>query len=107
MKKEMLKFRAVGTTFGERQGFLAYVSKFENKYVTLRREPKNTADVNAIKIICHVPETGKHVQIGYVPKTIAKTLAPKIDNGARVWCKNCTDLGGRGLTRGMEITIAI
>ena len=49
----------------------------ENHPLTLLREPDNKFDENAIKVLDSLDD----LMLGYVPKEIAKSLAPKIDSG--------------------------
>lgn len=46
----------------------------------LEREPRNRFDNNAIKVIIGEGKM-KNLHIGYVPKEIAKVLAPAMDSG--------------------------
>lgn len=52
----------------------------ESTPVTLKREPNNTFDANAIQL--YAPIKGRDERIGYLPKEIAKELAPKLDAGS-------------------------
>lgn len=76
--------KVAGTTFEGRQGKLWNLRKAENAgnkcYCTLRREPKNERDVNAIAVIAHIEE-GATCKIGYVPANIACWLAKRMDAG--------------------------
>lgn len=81
--------KVAGVTFGERQGMLANLMKLENAhykvYLTLRREKKNKNDSNAILVIGHCDVVHRHVPIGYVPKELAKELAPIMDAKQKIW----------------------
>lgn len=107
------EFHVAGVTYENRQGYLAYLSKQIAKeladngretFVTLRREPGNKHDSNAILVVAHVPSSNKHIPIGYVPKQIAKTLAPLMDAEMKVWTSDFDILGGFGSSYGMKIT---
>lgn len=81
--------KVAGVTFGERQGMIANLMKLEGArykvYLTLRREKKNKNDSNAILVIGHCDIVHRHVPIGYVPKELAKELAPIMDAKQKVW----------------------
>lgn len=85
-----------GTTFDNRQGKLWNLRKAENAgkkcYCTLRREPKNERDVNAIAVIAHVETEDKNTafKIGYVPANVACWLAKRMDAGliVRAYAEN-------------------
>lgn len=66
--------------------------------VKLEREPGNTHDRNAIKVTLVTFQKGLHV--GYVPRDIAKTLAPKLDDGSveitTAWLSSVDHLAGGG-----------
>ena len=76
--------KVAGTTFEKRQGKLWNLRKAENAgekcYCTLRREPKNDRDTNAIAVIAHI-EDGATCKIGYVPANVACWLAKRMDAG--------------------------
>lgn len=81
--------KVAGVTFGQRQGMLANLMQLENAkykvYLTLRREKKNKNDNNAILVIGHCDIVHRHVPIGYVPKELAKELAPIMDAKQKIW----------------------
>ena len=70
-------FRSAGATFGEDRRE-ACAGCCEDDVVSLVREPDNPYDSNAILVVC---EDGSN--LGYVPRTLAKDLAPLLDGGAR------------------------
>lgn len=79
--------RVAGTTFEGRQGKLWNLRKAENAgkhvYITLRREPNNERDKNAIAVLAHIEDEKKIVafKIGYVPANVACWLAKRMDAG--------------------------
>ena len=81
--------KVAGVTFGQRQGMLANLMKLEGTgykvYLTLRREKKNPNDSNAILVIGHCDTVHRHVPIGYVPRELAKELAPIMDAKQKIW----------------------
>ena len=60
--------KVVGVTFGNCQATIQQLSV--GAAVTLRREPDNAYDPNAIRV-----ERGDGSQIGYIPKELAANLA--------------------------------
>ena len=48
--------------------------------VRIEREPENSADENAIKVIIDQAPY-KDMHIGYIPRIVAAEMAPSIDNG--------------------------
>lgn len=81
--------KVAGVTFGERQGMIANLMKLEHAgykvYLTLRREKKNKNDANAVLVIGHCDAVHRHVPIGYIPKELAKELAPIMDKKQKIW----------------------
>jgi single-stranded-DNA-specific exonuclease len=64
--------RVVGVTFENRQEVVALLTVGER--VSLIREPKNSFDPNAVKVV-----RWDRRQIGYVERDLASILAPKMD----------------------------
>jgi len=61
----------------------------EGRNITLKREPKNKYDTNAIAVYIHAPIMfgllGKwKKQIGYIKASTAKNLARKMDGGEKL-----------------------
>ena len=77
--------RVAGTTFNNRQNMLAYVDKnLGRTHLALIREPNNSYDPNAVKVIGVVKKadgTKKTVCLGYLPKAEAARIAPVMDSG--------------------------
>ena len=59
--------------------------RVRNLTLHLRREPGNEYDANAIAVV-----HDKHGQIGFVPRDLAKQLAPALDKAARKMRKPVT-----------------
>ena len=83
-----------GVTFNNRQSKIYYIWRNLQKdqasvYVSLRRNPTNEYDTNAIQVLGHV-RGGSTVDLGFIDKNLATELAPLMDNGKRVWVKNFT-----------------
>ena len=87
-----------GVTFSGRQGKLwnLKANSASGVYVTLRREPDNKYDSNAIKVIAHIPAKRSHFEIGYVPKDLAFWLAPHMDANKIIRTSNVRVIGGYG-----------
>lgn len=75
--------RVAGVTFEGRQSVLRRLYRDQVQgapmQVDLHREAGNAFDPNAIQVIVN----GYHV--GYVPKRLAASLAPRMDAGENVW----------------------
>ena len=67
--------KVAGTTYGDAQENIKRFGCADIESFALVREPKNRYDPNAIK----VEIAGLH--LGYLPKHLAKDLAPKMDSG--------------------------
>ena len=64
---QSISTKVVGVTFGNRQATIQQLSV--GTAVTLRREPDNAYDPNAIRV-----ERSDGAQIGYIPRALAATL---------------------------------
>ena len=75
--KNTMKVRVVGTTFENRQESLQFLKQFHlnDLTVTLKREPDNEFDNNAIQIIVHIKPISCRTVIGYLPKELARELS--------------------------------
>ncbi len=89
------EFKIAGTFAVAERSYLSYLSA--GARLRLIREPENEYDAKAIRI-----EDEFSFKLGYVPKDIAKKLAPQMDKGECLWGK-VIDVAGRGL----EITALI
>lgn len=79
-----IKTRVAGVTFDNRDGtprqpFIRKVKKDDR--LTLKREPENPFDPNAIAVSWEDTAGDQH-QLGYVPRALAGVLAPLVDEGA-------------------------
>lgn len=70
-----VKLKVVGVTFEGRQEIIKQLNKSD--VITLRREPTNKFDTNAIAVWS---EKG---QIGYIGKDYATILSPMMDTGTK------------------------
>lgn len=73
-----VKLKVVGVTFTnedgiDRQFTISKLNKGDN--ITLRREPHNKYDVNAIAVWSDIG------QVGYIAKDYSSIIAPMMDNG--------------------------
>lgn len=71
-----------GVTFKGRQNNLWMLRNAQKGYLTLRREPSNPYDPNAIQVLAHCKATDgteNVVLVGYMPKNKAYWLAPLMD----------------------------
>lgn len=111
---ELITFKVAGVTFDNRQCNIGYLRKqikasIDNNeqvyYITYRREKDNIHDSNAIAVYAHIIKTKKRVQLGYIPRELAKEIAPLIDSGKKIFTHTANILGGRIL--GVEITISL
>lgn len=100
-----LSFNVAGVTFENRQGLLYYIAKANDVKITLWRDKENKNDSNAIKVM--VKADGKKFPIGFVPKKLAKTLAPIIDEKrAFIFVNRFHITGYSGGLRGMTLDIS-
>lgn len=105
-----IEIAVAGVTFENRQGKLWNLRKAENAgqnvYCSLRREPKNERDTNAIAVIAHTENS--NFKIGYVPANVACWLAKRMDNGLVVRAY-ATDKGAKFVhgNKGQNLGVAL
>ena len=87
-----------GVTFEGRQNIIARTSP--NESITLRRDPNNAHDRNAVGVY---NSNGK--SLGWVPKGYAANIAPKMDKGVQFYAKIKKIVGGNGYHYGIEVRI--
>lgn len=94
--KESMTVRAAGVTFKNRQEILKFLSQFklEDLNISLKREPDNAYDRNAIQVIAHVKSIRKQAHIGYIPKGLSNELAKVIDKGVNITANTLGVIGG-------------
>ena len=94
--KNTMKVRIAGTTFENRQERLQFLKQFHlnDLTVTLKREPDNEFDSNAIQIIVHIKPILRRTVIGYLPKELARELSKVIDIGIQVKASLIQIIGG-------------
>lgn len=81
MTLEPREYSIVGESYGDRQQIICDHVRAGSSFI-LRREPKNQHDPNAIAIT--VPTPLGFQQIGYLGRSDAAWLAPKIDAGLAI-----------------------
>lgn len=97
-----------GTTFENRQGKLQNLRKAEKAFLTLRRQPKNPHDENAIQVMAHIVTkkgTKSVFCIGYIPKDKALWMAPAMDKGKIVRVSKFEVVGGGKASIGCKIAV--
>lgn len=72
-----------GTGFGERAYYIRMYCK-NGMGIYLEREPNNPHDENAIAVYLEVHNRANKVQIGYLKRACAKSLAKKMDQGMEI-----------------------
>lgn len=94
--KLSMTIRAAGTTFENRQERIQFIQQFkpQDLSVTLEREPNNTYDSNAIKIVVHILSIAKKTVIGYIPKDLARELTRVIEAGIQIKARLESIIGG-------------
>jgi len=94
--KLSMTIRAAGTTFENRQERLNFLQQFrpDDLSVTLEREPGNSFDQNAIRIVVHIRSISRRTVIGYIPKGLARELAKVMDMGIQVKASLMQIIGG-------------
>lgn len=107
--KLTMTVRAAGTTFENRQERLQFLKQFqpEDLSVTLKREPGNKFDSNAIQIVVHIKPISRKTVIGYVPRGLAKELAKVMDAGIHAAASLVQIIGGYGYKESLGALVNI
>ncbi len=93
---EIQKIKIVGCTFENRQEKIKNMNPMIDALIIVR-EPENPYDENALKVLIDtgMGETKEEmVDAGYIPRNLAKTLAPQIDAGKHIMVHNYFIIGG-------------
>lgn len=90
--------KVVGVTVGDRQELIRKYC-YPNKELTLKREPYNEYDKNAISVYVNSN------QLGYIKKELAQDLAPRMDRGEEFKVSISNVTGGDSYNYGINITI--
>lgn len=80
--KQGMTVKAQGVTFGNRQELLQFIAgrKPEELTTYLRRDRANTFSRYAVAVVVGIKGIG-YAHIGYLPKSIAQSVAVVLDNG--------------------------
>ncbi|WP_335499748.1 HIRAN domain-containing protein [Neobacillus drentensis] len=91
--------KLAGVTYDGRQGLISSLSVYDP--IMIRRDRNNAYDRNAIGIY-----NSRNQNIGWIPRDVAATLAPKMDSGVKLYAKTNKKLGGNGYNYGLEVFIS-
>jgi hypothetical protein len=86
--------KVVGVTFEGRQEILS--SMTEETPVCLERDRRNTFDPFAVKVMAEVE--GELVQVGFLPKAMAKKVSKQLDSGDSFSCEINKLIGGTSIS---------
>lgn len=107
--KEGMVVRATGVTFDNRQKLLQFIAgrKPEELTTYLRHDRANTFDKYAVAVVVGIKGIG-YAHIGYLPKSIAQSVAVVLDGGMELQA-DVKVIGGYGWKEslGALINIAI
>lgn len=94
--KESMTMRVSGVSFNGNQAKLAYLARFnpDELVATLKREPDNAHDKDAIKVLVTIPKERKYAELGYIPAAVAGELAKIMDKGMEIKAKILSVIGG-------------
>ena len=110
VKQRVIHTKTAGVTRGNRQTLLYRLTRYSADLisVTLRREPENTADKNAVQVIAAVKGKGSAV-MGYLNRQLAEAIAPLLDKGKQVLAKFEAVTGGAEafLNYGLNVGITV
>lgn len=80
MAERVLKIPAVGLRHHVTPATLREMNELCPLKISLRREPENRHDENAIAVIVQ-EKPWKAMKVGYVPRQTASEIAPRMDGG--------------------------
>ncbi len=110
VKQRVIHTKTAGVTRGNRQTLLYRLTRYSADLisVTLRREPENAADKNAVQVIAAVKGKGSAV-MGYLNRQLAEAIAPLLDKGKQVLAKFEAVTGGAEyyLNYGLNVGISV
>ncbi len=95
VKSKALTTKVTGVLHGNCQKALETLSKYHQSdiSITLKREPHNSHDTNAIAIYATLPSRSI-LFLGYIKKAVAFILAPLMDKGTVPQIKTVNVVGG-------------
>jgi len=100
---EDFKIKVAGVTYENRQDTIKDLNEVVDE-LELVREPSNQYDENAIKIM--IKES--NIDIGYVPRNVAKALAPIMDSGEyEIQVTDCLKKQGKHTSIGAELLLRV
>lgn len=111
VKRGIIKTNVAGVTFGNRQKALEHLERYSKEQIKVQlvRENKNPYDSNAVAVWVNV--LGKVYKMGYLNKTLAKSISILLDKGYKVAASFEQVTGGKignlKLKYGMKIAIQI
>ncbi len=109
-KAEALTTRVTGVSYENRQKALKAISKYKPSEIsiTLKREPHNHYDRNAVAVYATLPNRVCYC-IGYLPKAVAFVVAPLIDKGRIPQDKGFYVVGGFAeyISYGARLNLAV
>ena len=108
-RMEAFRAKVTGVTLAGRQNALQKLSDTKgNITVTLKREPHNSHDSNAIAVYA-VKDNIQAFFIGYLKKAVSFILAPLMDKGEQLTVKGVAVVGGFNeyVNYGMRLLLAI
>lgn len=111
---ELFHTKVVGVSFEGRQYILQAIERFNDQEkeeieVTLRREPDNEYDRNAIAVdVTYIDPTFMSKvtrQLGYIKRDLAVDLAPRMDAGEEFMIYKFDSTGDYSKTRGINLSV--
>lgn len=110
VKQRVIHTKTAGVTHGNRQALLYRLTRYSADLIsiTLRREPENAADKNAVQVIAAVKGKGSAV-MGYLNRQLAEAIAPLLDKGKQVLARFEEVTGGAEyyLNYGLNVGISV
>ena len=110
VKQRVIHTKTAGVTRGNRQTLLYRLTRYSADLisVTLRKEPENAADKNAVQVIAAVKGKGSAV-MGYLNRQLAEAIAPLLDKGKQVLARFEEVTGGAEhyLNYGLNVGISV
>lgn len=117
VKQRVIHTKTAGVTHGNRQALLYRLTRYSTDLIsiTLRREPENAADKNAVQVIAAVKGKGSAV-MGYLNRQLARqrlrlmlAIAPLLDKGKQVLARFEEVTGGAEyyLNYGLNVGISV
>lgn len=110
VKLASVETRVAGVTYERRQEAIEHLAHYsaEEITITLKREPENRYDRNAIAVVAAVMGKGRYC-MGYLPRGLAAFVAPIMDKGQAVqsYFKGVRGYYGANMNYGLAIGLKI